>query len=102
MRKQLSALWPLSILLANSCAMAALFTVFSMVEGLGKSDPCLALWLCCLSACQLAMSLFLRRERSQRALIYFCAAFFVLQLVLAFVLYGRFSSVIGMLAAVCM
>jgi len=102
MKKQLSALCPLSILLANSCAMAALFTVFSTVEGLAKTDPCLALWLCSISACHLAMSIFLRRKRSQRALIYFCAAFFMLQLVLAFIVYGRFSSVIGMLAAVCM
>lgn len=102
MKKTLSTLCPLAILLANACAMSALFTVFSLVEGMDKSDPCLALWLCCLSACYLGLGLFLRRARSVRAAIYFCAFFFFAQLVLAFVLRGVFSSLVGMLAAVCM
>lgn len=102
MKKILSSLCPLSILLANSCAMSALFTIFSLVEGMDKSDPCLVLWLSCLSLCYLGLMLFLRRERSIRAIIYFCVAFFVLQLVIAIVLYGLFSSVIGMLAAISM
>jgi len=102
MKKTLPSLCPLAILLANACAMSALFTVFSLVEGMDKSDPCLALWLCCLSACYLGLGLFLRRVRSVRAAIYFCAFFFFAQLVLAFVLRGVFSSLVGILAAVCM
>lgn len=99
MKKLLSSLCPLSIVLANSCAMSALFTVFSLVEGMDKSDPCLALWLCCLALCYFGLMIFLRRERSVRAVICFCASFFVLQFVLAIVLYGLFSSVAAMLAA---
>jgi len=102
MKKFLSSLCPLSILLANSCAMSALFTIFSLVEGMDKSDPGLALWLCCLLLCYFGLMLFLRRERSIRAVIFFCAVFFVLQLVMAIVLYGLFSSVTGMLAAISM
>ena len=102
MRKALSSLCPLSLLMANSCAMAALFVVFSTVERMDNSDPCLALWLICLGLCHVGLGIFLRRERSERAMICFCAVFFLLQLVLAFLLHGFFSSLMGVLISICM
>ena len=99
MKKSLSIFCPIALLAANSCAMAALFTVFSLVEKAEKTDPCLALWLVCLAMCSMGLEFFLRRERSERAVIKFCGAFFLSQLVLAFVIYGAFSGVVGMLAA---
>ena len=102
MRKLSSGLCPLALLAANCCAMAGLFTVFSLVERMEKHDPCLTLWLLCLALCYVGLKLFLRRERSARAVIYFCGASFLLQLVLAFVVYGWFSSFVGVLISVCM
>jgi len=92
----------LAYLAANSCAMAALFFVFSLVEKMEKSDPALAIWLLCLCLCQTLLQFFLRRERSERELICFIAAFFVLQLVLAFTLYGFFSSFFVTLIVIAM
>ena len=59
----------LSYLGANCCAMWVLFSVFSIVEGSAPDASVLLLWLLCLGTCSLGLPLFLRRERSERALI---------------------------------
>ncbi len=92
----------MAYLAANSCAMAALYAVFSIVEGTGESMPALGIWLSCLCLCQLGMTLFLRKARSERSVIYFCAVFFALQLVLSFLIHGFFSSFFTTLVAVAM
>ncbi len=91
MNSFVSVFCPMAYLAANSCAMAALYTVFSIVEGMDRTDPALGIWLICLCACQLGLQLFLRSARSERSVIYFIASFFVLQLVLSFTLQGFFS-----------
>lgn len=102
MRKFSVTFCSLALLAANSCAMAGIFTIFSIVDGLDKVDPGLAVWLVCLSLCCVGLEIFLRRSRSVRSIIIFCAAFFALQLVLVLCIYGFFSGTISMLSAVCM
>lgn len=92
----------LACLVSNACAMSALFSVFSSVEGMDKGDAALGLWLCCISLCHLCLGLVSRRGTSERGLISVCAGFFAAQLVLSFVLYGIFSGFVGMLIAVAM
>ncbi len=92
----------LSYLAANSCAMAALFYVFSVVEKMEKSDPALGIWLLCLCLCETLLQLFLRRERSERAVIYFIAVFFAVQLVLVFAIHGFFSGFFVTLIVIAM
>ena len=102
MKKRDSAFCSLALLAANSCAMAGLFTVVSIVERSDRSDPGLALWLMCLVLCHLGLRLFLRKERSERALIFFCGAFFLLQAVLVFGIHGFFPGLMGNLIVLCM
>jgi len=102
MKKITTSFCSLAMLSANCCAMAGAFTVVSIVEGLDRTDPGLLIWLLCLSGCYVGLELFLRRERSERSIIFFCGTFFALQLVLVFVFHGAFSRVVGMLIAVCM
>ena len=102
MKKRASVFCSLALLAANSCSMAALFTVVSVVERSEKTEPGLALWLACLALCHLGLRLLLRRERSERALIAFCAGFFVLQAVLFFSIHGFFHGLVGNLIALCM
>ena len=102
MKKYVNVFCSLALIMANSTAMAAAFTLFSMVEKMENTSPGLALWLPCVALCHLCLGLFLRRERSMRALIYFCAVFYVLQAVLTFLVYGFFSSFVGVLAAMAM
>lgn len=92
----------LALLAANSCAMAGIYTIVSMVEGLDKCDPALGIWLACLCVCYIGLDFFLRRERSERSVIIFCAVLFLLQLVLALVIYGFFAPFLGILIAICM
>ena len=89
-------------LMANSCAMAALFAVFSIVESGQCPNMGLAVWLLCLILCYLAQGFFLRQERSEAFVICMCAVFFVLQAVLVFSMHGFFSGKVGTLAAICM
>lgn len=92
----------LAYLMQNSCAMAAAFSIFSFVEEMPNTSPALPLWLLCLALCCVSLQFFMRRERSERQLMIFCGVFFAVQTVLVFVVYGFFSSFVGVLAAVAM
>ena len=102
MKKSISVLCTLILLMAYCAAMSSMFSVLSIVEGMENIQPGLGVWMPCLALCYLGLSLFLGRERSIRSVIVFCAVFFVLQTVLVFAIYGFFSSFVGVLAAICM
>ena len=89
-------------LLSNASAMAALFVVFSSVEGMGAANPALPIWLCGLALCQLCLSSMTYRQITERTLVYICVGFFSVQLLLSFVIYGLFSSFVGTLIAIAM
>jgi len=102
MKRHASLICALALLAAESCAMSAVFGIISRVEGMENTDPGFAIWLICLSLCHIGMTLFLRRERSEREIILFCGAFFILQTIIIFAVHGLFSSLVGILTALCM
>ena len=84
MKRHVSLICALALLAAESCAMSAVFGIISRVEGMENTDPGFAIWLICLYLCHIGMTLFLRRERSEREIILFCGAFFILQTIIIF------------------
>ena len=102
MKRHFSLLCGFWLLAAESCAMSAVFGIISRVEGMENAEPGLAIWLICLGLCHVGLTVFLRRERNERDIILFCAVFFAVQAVVIFAVYGLFSSLVGMLAALCM
>ena len=102
MNKNFSLFCNFALSAVNACTMAALYTLISTVENMENTDPALGIWLLCVLLCQIGLAVFMKTGRSEQAVVGFIAGFFVLQLVLCFLCYGFFSSLIGVLIAVAM
>lgn len=102
MKRTDSPLFGCAILLANGAALSTAFGIFSLMETGAAVRPGTPVWLVCVLLCQLALYLYLRRPRSQHSVVLICIVCWLVQCVLVFVLYGRFSGLVGILIAMVM
>ena len=92
----------LAVILANSSAFAALYTVFATVELGRPSSPGTAVWLFMSAACCVFLEFYLKKERELRSVITVCVSFYALQAAAVFLIYGAFAPFTGMVIAMLM
>ena len=85
------------MLLVDVGAFSSLFSVFLRVETGELVFPALPVWCVCLLSCYGLLCLLLRRPRTARLLILTCLGFFLVQVALAFALYGLFAGATGLI-----
>lgn len=102
MRNVKSPLFACGILLTNAAAFSSLYAIFALVQTGEYIVPGLPVWMAFMVICPIGLSLLLKREREEHTVILFCVGAFAAQCIVTFALYGAFTSLLGVLIAICL
>ena len=99
MKRYDSPLFGAVALLASLATWSACYAIFFLLETNELLIPGTWIWMIMLLSCYAGSHLFLRRERTLRASMLFCLAFFVAQIIVIFAVQGFFAGFFGIVVA---